>query len=230
MFCIAGFHHLYLRNYLLGTVYFFTFGLFGIGWLVDMCLMPYHVKKSNKEDTLPDQKSACFAELIAVSPLGILGFQHFYLHRHLFGILYFFTFGLLGVGYIVDWFRTPVLVKRKNEENYGDRNPNIKYVDDAYILWFPFGLLGFHHFYLQRYLWGILYFFTFGLLGVGWIIDGFRLSCMVKDFNKESREGEIVPIYQGVFGLSVGKSQNQMYTNGSTPGNIYLIPKSRTYI
>jgi hypothetical protein len=51
-----------------------------------------------------------------------------YLRRHLFGLLYFFTFGLLGVGYIADWFRTPLLVKRKNEENYGDRNPNIKYV------------------------------------------------------------------------------------------------------
>lgn len=190
-----------------------------------MCLMPYHVKKSNQEDIFPDKKSACLAEFIAVSPLGVLGIHHFYLHRHLFGLLYFFTFGLLGVGYIADWFRTPVLVKRKNEENYGDRNPNIKYVDDAYILWFPFGLLGFHHFYLQRYLWGILYFFTLGLLGVGWIIDGFRISCMVNDYNKELREREIIPIYQGVSGLSFGKPQNQMYTNGSTTGNIYLAIK-----
>jgi hypothetical protein len=41
---------------------------------------------------------------------------------------------------------------------------------------------------------------------------------MVNDYNKELREGEIIPIYQGVFGLSFGKPQNQMYTNGSTTG------------
>lgn len=136
----------------------------------------------------PEVKSAMVAELLALSPFGILGFHHFYLNRPAFGFTHLLTFGLLGIGYIVDWFRTPILTKRINEEQLGTRDPNRKYVDDAYVLWLPFGLIGFHHFYLQRYSWGILYFFTFGLLGIGWLIDGCRMSCLVKDFNKGIKE------------------------------------------
>lgn len=74
-----------------------------------------------------------------MSPLGILGFHHFYLNRPEFGILYFFTFGNLGIGWIVDWFRIPVLVKRANKQNaFG--NSGERYLDDAYVLWFPFGI------------------------------------------------------------------------------------------
>lgn len=191
-FGLLGFHHFYLRNTGLGIAYMFTGGLCGIGWLLDMCLMPYHVKKANQENKIPEVKSACAAEALAISPCGLLGCHHFYLNRPLYGLAYFFTFGLLGIGYIADWFRTPVLVKRVNEEKNGLRDPNMKYVDDAYILWFPFGIIGFHHFYLQRYIWGILYFFTFGMFGIGWIIDGFRIVCMVKDFNKDRQR---LPIY-----------------------------------
>ncbi|XP_076081397.1 uncharacterized protein LOC143052275 [Mytilus galloprovincialis] len=212
-FGLLGFHHFYLRNYGLGFAYLFTFGLFGIGWLLDICFMPYHVRKANQELKIPDEKSACAAEVLALSPFGILGFHHFYLNRPLYGASYFFTFGLLGVGYIVDWFRTPNLVKRHNEEKFSGRDPNLKYSDDAYVLWFPFGILGFHHFYLQRPLWGFLYFFTFGLFGIGWLIDGFRICCMVKQHNENLKERQRLPVYQGVYGLP---PPNSIYTYGSS--------------
>jgi TM2 domain-containing membrane protein YozV len=73
-----------------------------------------------------------------MSPLGILGCHHFYLRRPIFGLVYFFTFGNFGVGWLVDWFRMPVLVKRTNKEiALGDKGE--KHVDDAYVLWFPLG-------------------------------------------------------------------------------------------
>ena len=65
-------------------------------------------------------------------------------------------------------------------------SPNRKYVDDAYVLCIPFGFTGLHHFYLRRYVWGCLYFFTFGILGVGWLVDWFRLPCLVKECNNSS--------------------------------------------
>lgn len=44
----------------------------------------------------------------------------------------------------------------------------------AYLMWLPlFGLVGAHHFYLNRPGWGILFLCTFGLLGCGWIFDFF---------------------------------------------------------
>jgi len=56
--------------------------------------------------------------------------------------LYFFTFGLLGCGFLIDMFRMPCLVKQANKRQ---REANIveeKTLGDAYTLWFPFGLLG----------------------------------------------------------------------------------------
>ena len=45
----------------------------------------------------------------------------------------------------------------------------------AYLLWFFFGVLGVHRFYLGRPLSGIIYFFTGGLFLIGWFIDLFLI-------------------------------------------------------
>lgn len=46
----------------------------------------------------------------------------------------------------------------------------------AFLLCFFFGYLGFHYFYVGRAGMGILYFFTFGLFGIGWLIDMIRVA------------------------------------------------------
>ena len=53
----------------------------------------------------------------------------------------------------------------------------------AYLLWFFFGLLGIHKFYLGKIGVGILYFFTFGLFFIGWFIDLFTLGTQVDVYN-----------------------------------------------
>jgi len=55
---------------------------------------------------------------------------------------------------------------------------------------FPFGIFGAHHFYLERPSWGALYFFTFRLAGVGWLVDSVRMSSLVGETNKRL-EGEM---------------------------------------
>lgn len=82
-------------------------------------------------------KSVLEAYMLAI-PFGLLGFHHFYLHRPGFGVLYLFTFGLLGIGVVFDWVRLPYLV---HEANNRLRNPRSaenedKRLDDAYLLWF----------------------------------------------------------------------------------------------
>ena len=74
--------------------------------------------------------------------LGFFGAHHFYLRRYGYGFLYFFTFGLLGCGYVADLIRMPVLVK---EANHRIQNPGMhedKKLHEAYVLWFPMGLFG----------------------------------------------------------------------------------------
>jgi TM2 domain-containing membrane protein YozV len=48
--------------------------------------------------------------------LGLLGIHRFYLGRPLTGLLWFATGGLLGVGWIFDFFWTAVMVNDENHE------------------------------------------------------------------------------------------------------------------
>lgn len=55
----------------------------------------------------------------------------------------------------------------------------------AYLLWLFFGLVGVHRFYCGRIGTGLLWAFTGGLLGIGWIIDLFLIPDMVRESNAE---------------------------------------------
>mmetsp|Transcript_41146 Transcript_41146/g.66287 ORF Transcript_41146/g.66287 Transcript_41146/m.66287 type:complete len:734 (+) Transcript_41146:147-2348(+) len=58
-------------------------------------------------------------------------------------------------------------------------------VTKAYM-WGILGILGGHHYYLERYGWGLLYTCTFGLLTFGWIYDLTRMSALVENANREN--------------------------------------------
>jgi TM2 domain-containing membrane protein YozV len=59
-----------------------------------------------------------------------------------------------------------------------------KSVGTAYLLWFFLGFLGIHKFYLDKAGTGILYLFTFGLLGIGLLVDLFTLGEQVRTYNQ----------------------------------------------
>lgn len=186
---IFGFHHFYLRNYGMGFLYLFTLGLAGIGWLVDAFRMPSLVREANSVNPINNKEySQCTAHILALSPAGMLGGHHYYLNRPVWGLLYTLTLGLLGTGWIWDWCRTALLVKRATAKSHGRVPPNRKYLDEAYVLCFPLGFTGLHHFYLGRYGWGTLYFFTFGIMGIGWLVDLCRLPCLVNEANALQEE------------------------------------------
>ena len=47
----------------------------------------------------------------------------------------------------------------------------------GYVLWI-FGFTGSHRFYFGKPISGTIYFFTLGLLGIGWLIDLFLIPSM----------------------------------------------------
>lgn len=59
----------------------------------------------------------------------------------------------------------------------------------AYLLWLPclVGVCGLHRFYLGRYVTGTLWLFTFGLIGIGQLVDLFLINGMVEDENYDAR-------------------------------------------
>lgn len=53
----------------------------------------------------------------------------------------------------------------------------------AYFLWFFFGLLGIHKFYLEKFGMGIIYILTGGFFFIGWFIDLFTLPSQLERYN-----------------------------------------------
>ena len=53
----------------------------------------------------------------------------------------------------------------------------------AYLLWFFFGFLGIHKFYLDKIALGVIYIFTGGLFFFGWFVDLFTLPSQVDLYN-----------------------------------------------
>ena len=64
--------------------------------------------------------------------------------------------------------------------------PREKSVVIAYIFWLPMtmGFFGAYRYYLGKYGTAILYTFTASILGIGWVIDAFRLPKITRDTNR----------------------------------------------
>ena len=60
----------------------------------------------------------------------------------------------------------------------------------GYLLWI-FGFLGSHRFYYGKPVTGTLWFFTLGLLGIGWIIDLFLIPTMDRQASMRFHTGRI---------------------------------------
>lgn len=121
-FSPIGFHHFYLNRIGWGMFYLFTLGGVGVGWLYDGFRMVSMVKKINNKhlqtqingQLLKDQGDAYGLALIPIT--GIFGVHHAYLGRPTFVVLYTMTLGLLGVGWLIDLFRTPFLTRSINRQ------------------------------------------------------------------------------------------------------------------
>ena len=60
----------------------------------------------------------------------------------------------------------------------------------GYILWI-FGFTGSHRFYYGKPVTGTIWFFTLGLLGIGWLIDLFLIPGMDREANLRFRAGRV---------------------------------------
>lgn len=111
---------------------------------------------------------------------GFMGAHRFYYGRPVTGTLYFFTLGLLFIGWIVDLFLIPGM----------DRDADRRYVAGAadytvtWILLTFLGILGLHRFYLGKWLTGLVWMLTGGLFLLGYLYDFWTLNEQVDEFNR----------------------------------------------
>ena len=110
---------------------------------------------------------------------GCFGAHRFYFGKPLSGLLWLFTFGLLGIGWIVDLFLIPAM----EEEASRRFVPGSTDYTAAWLLLFLGGVFGLHRFYMGDILWGLLYLLTGGLFVVGVIYDVLTLNDQVSRQN-----------------------------------------------
>jgi len=114
IFGFLGAHRFYFGRPVSGTIYFFTLGLLGIGWLIDLFLMPSLERSADRRYVEGDLNyTACW---VLLTFLGIFGLHRFYQGKIVTGLLYLLTGGLCLVGVIYDYWTLNDQVSAQNVE------------------------------------------------------------------------------------------------------------------
>ena len=111
--------------------------------------------------------------------VGFTGAHRFYYGRPITGTIWFFTLGLLGIGWLIDLFLIPGM----------NRSADRRYVSGAFdysvgwLLLTFLGIFGVHRFFLRKWLTGLLYLVTGGLLGIGYLYDLWTFNSQINEAN-----------------------------------------------
>ena len=102
IFGFTGSHRFYYGKPISGTIWFFTLGLFFIGWIIDLFLIPsmdrqadFRYRSGNVNYTVA---------WILLTFLGLFGMHRFYMGKWLTGIVYLLSGGIFGIGYLYDYW------------------------------------------------------------------------------------------------------------------------------
>lgn len=112
IFGFMGAHRFYYGKPISGTVWFLTLGLCGIGWIVDLFLIPSMDRAADVRFT-PGPYDYNLAWLM-LTFLGIFGLHRFYMAKIGTGILWLLTGGLLGVGLLYDFWTLNSQLSERN--------------------------------------------------------------------------------------------------------------------
>jgi len=111
---------------------------------------------------------------------GFTGSHRFYYGKPLSGTIYFFTFGLLGIGWLIDLFLIPSMDQQADQRYHAGQ---IDYTV-AWVLLTFLGLFGIHRMYMEKWLSGLIYLLTGGIFGLGYLYDFWTLNGQISDLNR----------------------------------------------
>ncbi|MBK9038489.1 MAG: TM2 domain-containing protein [Bdellovibrionales bacterium] len=110
---------------------------------------------------------------------GFMGAHRFYFGKPISGTVYFFSFGLLGIGWVVDFFLIPGMNRQADRRfKEGPLDYNV-----AWILLVFLGVFGIHRFYMGKFVTGIIWLLTGSLCGLGWLYDLWTLNDQLSELN-----------------------------------------------
>ncbi len=102
IFGFTGSHRFYYGRPISGTVWFLTLGLFLVGWLVDLFLIPGMDREADlRFESGPTDYNVAW---ILLTFLGLFGAHRLYLGKWITGLVYLISGGLLGLGVLYDYW------------------------------------------------------------------------------------------------------------------------------
>jgi TM2 domain-containing membrane protein YozV len=97
-----GAHRFYYGRPISGTIWFFTLGLFFIGWIIDLFLIP-SMDRSADRKYQPGPTDYTVSWLL-LTFLGVFGIHRFYMGKWITGLIYLCTGGLFLLGILYDYW------------------------------------------------------------------------------------------------------------------------------
>lgn len=116
IFGFMGSHRFYFGRPVSGTIWFFSLGLFLVGWIVDLFLIPSMSRSADRRFVSGPYNYTIAWVLLTF--LGIFGIHRFYQGKWGTGLLYLLTGGLILLGVLYDFW---TLNQQLSERNHAAR-------------------------------------------------------------------------------------------------------------
>jgi TM2 domain-containing membrane protein YozV len=100
IFGFLGAHRFYYGKQISGAIWFCTLGLLGIGWIVDLFLIPSMDREADRRYAGGSLNYS--VAWLLLSFLGVFGLHRFYMGKWFTGFIYLVTLGCLGIGIFYD--------------------------------------------------------------------------------------------------------------------------------
>jgi TM2 domain-containing membrane protein YozV len=111
---------------------------------------------------------------------GFMGSHRFYYGRPITGTIWFFTLGLLFIGWIIDLFLIPGMDEAADVRfEEGPTSFNVTWILLTFL-----GIFGVHRFYMGKWLTGLLWLVTGGLFLLGVLYDYWTLNEQISEVNR----------------------------------------------
>ena len=115
IFGFLGAHRFYFGKPVTGTIWFLTLGLCGIGWIIDLFLIPSMDRAADKKYV--SGRVDYTIGWILLTFLGFFGIHRLYMGKWLTALLWFLTGGLFLLGYLYDYWTLNEQIAEANGES-----------------------------------------------------------------------------------------------------------------